>query len=33
MPVRRVIAHPNVKADRDRVALQRGPLVFCLEWP
>ncbi len=33
MPVRRVIAHPNVEADRDRVALQRGPLVFCLEWP
>jgi DUF1680 family protein len=33
MPVRRIIAHPNVKADRDRVALQRGPVVFCLEWP
>ncbi|HIJ51932.1 MAG TPA: glycoside hydrolase family 127 protein [Planctomycetes bacterium] len=33
MPVRRVIAHREVKADRDRVALQRGPLVFCLEWP
>lgn len=33
MSVRRVIAHPNVKADIDRVALQRGPLVFCLEWP
>jgi hypothetical protein len=33
MPIRRVIAHPNVKADRGKVALQRGPIVFCLEWP
>jgi len=33
MPVRRVIAHRNVKSDRGRVALQRGPIVFCLEWP
>jgi len=33
MPIRRVIAHPNVKADRDKVAIQRGPIVFCLEWP
>jgi len=32
MPVRRVIAHPNVEADRDKVALERGPIVFCLEW-
>ncbi len=31
MPVRRVIAHPAVAADAGRVALQRGPLVFCLE--
>lgn len=31
MPVRRVGAHPNVKADDGRVALQRGPIVFCLE--
>lgn len=33
MPVRRVIAHPNVKADQGRVALQRGPIMFCLEAP
>jgi len=33
MPVRRVIAHPEVKADRGKVALQRGPIVFCLEGP
>ena len=33
MPVRRVIAHPEVKADQGKVALQRGPIVFCLEGP
>ncbi len=33
MPVRRVVAHANVEADRDRVALQRGPIVFAAEWP
>lgn len=33
MPVRRVVANDQVKADRNRVALQRGPIVFCLEWP
>ncbi|MHC4331785.1 MAG: glycoside hydrolase family 127 protein, partial [Planctomycetota bacterium] len=33
MPVRRVIAHEEVKVDRGKVALQRGPIVFCLEWP
>jgi len=33
MTIRRVIAHPNIKADQDKVALQRGPIVFCLEWP
>ena len=32
MPVRRVVANPNVKADQGRVALQRGPLVYCAEW-
>jgi DUF1680 family protein len=31
MPVERVHAHPKVKADVGRVALQRGPVVFCLE--
>jgi len=31
MPVRRVRAHHRVKADADRVALQRGPIVYCLE--
>lgn len=33
MPVRRVRAHPSVEADRGRVALQRGPIVFAAEWP
>jgi len=33
MPVRRVLAHEAVEADRHKVALQRGPLVFCAEWP
>jgi uncharacterized protein len=33
MPVRRVIANDRVEADRNRVALQRGPIVFAAEWP
>ncbi|HUI55517.1 MAG TPA: beta-L-arabinofuranosidase domain-containing protein [Bryobacteraceae bacterium] len=33
MPVRRVLANPQVKDDVDRVALERGPLVYCAEWP
>lgn len=31
MPVERVYAHPDVRHDRDRLALQRGPIVYCLE--
>jgi hypothetical protein len=33
MPVRRVAASERVEADRGRIALQRGPIVYCLEWP
>jgi len=33
MPIRRVVAHENAEADRGRVALQRGPLVYCVEHP
>jgi len=33
MPVRRVLAHENVEADRGKVALERGPIVYCAEWP
>ncbi|MDG3007875.1 glycoside hydrolase family 127 protein [Paludisphaera mucosa] len=31
MPVRRVAANPNVEADAGRLALQRGPIVYCVE--
>lgn len=31
MPVQRVIATDSVKNDRNQVALQRGPLVYCFE--
>ncbi|MET3547239.1 DUF1680 family protein [Paenibacillus favisporus] len=31
MPVQQVHARPEVEADRCRVAVQRGPLVYCLE--
>jgi len=31
MPVERVHADPHVKADVGKVALQRGPIVYCLE--
>ena len=33
MPIRRVVANERVEADRGRVALQRGPIVYCAEWP
>ncbi|HWC98653.1 MAG TPA: glycoside hydrolase family 127 protein [Candidatus Sulfopaludibacter sp.] len=32
MPVRRVQANGQVAADRGRVAVQRGPIVFAAEW-
>ncbi|MDH7504053.1 MAG: glycoside hydrolase family 127 protein, partial [Verrucomicrobiota bacterium] len=31
MPVQRIAAHPRVKENAGLVALQRGPLVYCLE--
>ncbi len=31
--MRRVAADDHVAADRGRIALQRGPIVFCREWP
>ena len=31
MPPERVYAHPSVHADVGRVALMRGPLIYCLE--
>lgn len=33
MPVRRVVADERVEAGRNRFSLQRGPLMFCAEWP
>ena len=33
LPIERVHAHPNVRPNAGRVALQRGPIVYCVEWP
>jgi DUF1680 family protein len=33
MEVRRVIASSKLKEDEGKVALQRGPLMYCAEWP
>jgi len=31
MPVRRVLAHEGVAEDRGKAAIERGPIVYCLE--
>ena len=31
MPVRRVVSHPNIKDTAGKVAVERGPLVYCAE--
>lgn len=31
MPIRRVLAHPNIEETRGKVALERGPIVYCAE--
>lgn len=33
MEPRTVQANPKVEADRGRIAIERGPLVYCAEWP
>jgi DUF1680 family protein len=33
MDVRRIVANKNVKDDIGKIALQRGPIVYCAEWP
>ena len=33
MPVRKVIADERVIEDRDKIAFQRGPVIYCAEWP
>jgi DUF1680 family protein len=31
MPVERLSGHPDIQADQGCIALQRGPLIYCLE--
>jgi len=31
MPVRSIVAHDSVTEDRDKIAIQRGPIVYCAE--
>jgi len=33
MPARRVAANPKVTENKGKAAIQRGPLVYCVEWP
>jgi hypothetical protein len=33
MPVRKVVADERIKADLGKVAIQRGPVIYCAEWP
>ena len=33
MPVRKIIADKRIKDDIDKIAVQRGPVIFCAEWP
>jgi DUF1680 family protein len=33
MPVRKVIADERVNEDRNKMAFQRGPVIYCAEWP
>jgi len=33
MPARRVIADERVKDDAGKIAIQRGPVIYCAEWP
>ena len=32
MPIQRVVAHKKVANNRQKVAFQRGPIVYCAEW-
>jgi hypothetical protein len=32
MPVRRVLSHEKVEDNAGRVAIERGPVVYCAEW-
>ncbi|HEY9045405.1 MAG TPA: glycoside hydrolase family 127 protein [Ohtaekwangia sp.] len=33
LPIRRIQANAKVADDKDKLAIQRGPLVYCAEWP
>ncbi len=33
MPVRKVAADDRVKDDNGKIAVQRGPVIYCAEWP
>jgi hypothetical protein len=33
MPVRKVVADERLKDNADKVAFQRGPVIYCAEWP
>lgn len=33
MPVRKVIADERVKEDLSKITVQRGPVIYCAEWP
>lgn len=33
MSVRKITADEKVKEDLDKIAFQRGPLIYCAEWP
>ena len=33
MPVRSVVADERVKEDNEKIAVQRGPIIYCAEWP
>jgi uncharacterized protein len=32
MPIRRIRANPKIAADQQRIALERGPIVYAAEW-
>jgi uncharacterized protein len=33
MPVREIVANENIRDDIGKVAIQRGPVIYCAEWP
>lgn len=33
MPVRKIIADDRIHDDRGKIAIQRGPVIYCAEWP